>query len=335
MVREDRPTLIEIVDLKMWFPLRSGFLSTLFGWGRDRYLRAVDGITFDLRRGEILGLAGESGSGKTTTGMTAIRLYEPTSGSIRFEGQDLKDLSPENLRAFRCKAQIIFQDPYGSLNPKFPIFHVIEEPLIIHKIGNNRTEKELRVRQALEQCGLTPAEAFFDKYPHQLSGGQRQRIAITRAMVLQPEFIVADEPVSMLDVSIRAGILNILKSLSQDVGVAILYISHDLSTIRYICHRTAIMYLGRIVEIGPTLSVLENPFHPYSKALISAIPVPDPHYHRERLNIKGEIPNPIDLPPGCRFYTRCENAEKRCSEEEPTLKFVEEGHQVACHQALN
>jgi peptide/nickel transport system ATP-binding protein len=315
--------------VRTWFPVRTGLIASLAGEGA-LHVHAVDGVSFAIHEGEVLGLVGESGSGKTTTGMTALRLYEPTAGEIRFRGASVAGLGAGEQRAFRRHAQIVFQNPYESLNPRFRIADWVAEPLVIHRIGTAQERGE-RVVGALEDVELRPARDFLERFPHELSGGQRQRVAIARAVVVEPAFIVADEPVSMLDVSIRAGILNLLRRFSRERGLAILYISHDIATVRYLCHRTATMYAGQIVEIGPTDSVLRNPQHPYTQALIAAVPVPDPRVRRPRVSLPGEIPSLVRPPEGCRFASRCPFVMDVCKTVAPPLRPTDGGRHVACH----
>jgi len=291
----------------------------------------VDGVSFEVGRGEILGLVGESGSGKTTTVMNVLGLDEPTEGQILFDGQSVPALAHGRQRAqLRQQIQLIFQDPYEALNPRQTVFSTVAEPLEVHRQVRGRAEKEQRVRAALEAAGLKPPETFFNRYPQELSGGQRQRVVIAGALVLNPRLLVADEPVSMLDVSVRADILNLLRGLRDERGITILYITHDLATAAYFTDRIAVMYLGRIVEIGPTRQVLSEPRHPYTQALLSVIPVPNPRHRRKRVILEGETPNPIDIPPGCRFHPRCPLVFEQCSQAEPWLESVGEGHQAAC-----
>jgi len=318
--------IVRVRNLRKWFPVRTGLLHGLIS-REKRYVKAVDGISFDIKKREIYGLAGESGCGKTTTGRVILRLLEPTAGEVHLGKQDVFALTKRELNELRKRAQIIFQDPYESLDPKMNIFDFVAEPLVVHKIGN---EEEL-VANALKTVELTPPEEFFYRFPHELSGGQRQRVAIARAMILNPEFIVADEPVSMLDVSIRSSILKLMFKLRDEMGISYLYITHDLATARQVCDRTAIMYLGKFAEETTTEELLKNPLHPYTKALVAAVPVPDPTARKSKVVISGEIPSPIDLPPGCRFRPRCPYAMEICKREEPSLVEVESNHKVACH----
>ncbi len=326
---EPHRAVIDVIDVRTWFPVRTGLIASLVG-GAAQHVHAVDGVSFAIHEGEVLGLVGESGSGKTTTGMTALRLYEPTGGEILFRGASVTRLSTGAQRAFRRNAQIVFQNPYESLNPRFRVADWVAEPLVIHAMGTPRERAE-RVVRALEDVELRPAADFLERFPHELSGGQRQRVAIARAVVIEPAFLVADEPVSMLDVSIRAGILNLLRRFSCNRGVAILYISHDIATVRYLCHRTATMYAGQIVEIGSTDAVLRRPQHPYTQALIAAIPVADPRVRRPRVSLPGEVPDLVRPPRGCRFSSRCPFLMDISLNEPPPLIAVEDGRQVACH----
>ncbi len=320
-------TLVEVRNLKKYFPVSRGLFKKV-----KNYVHAVDDISFTIKRGEVLGLAGESGCGKTTTGKLLVRLEDPTDGSIYLNGVDIATLEGKELKRFRRNVQMIFQDPYESMNPRLTIYDTIAEPLAVQKIGNI-IERQERVAEMLRLVGLTPPESFLFRFPHELSGGQRQRVAIARAMVLNPAFIVADEPTSMLDVSIRAGIMKLMLDLREKFEISYLYITHDLAVARYMCDRLAIMYLGKIVEMGETEEVLQNPLHPYTKALISAVPVPDPTYRREPLEIKGMISRPIDPPPRCRFYDRCPIATPRCEEDpHPPLEDKGGGHLVACYE---
>lgn len=310
--RPDTATeLIGVQDLKRHFPVAQGTFARLRRDFKPLAVHAVDGISLQVFEGEILGLAGESGSGKTTTAETLVRLQEVTSGSIRFAGQQVEELRGRELKAFRRHAQMVFQDPYETLNPRFSIEDIVGEPLKVHGLARGK-ELERLVTQALEQAGLRPAELFLERFPHELSGGQRQRVSIARAIVLEPRFIIADEPVSMLDVSIRAGVLNLLRQFRDKLGISIVYVSHDLPTIRYVADRTAIMYLGQVIELGPTESVVQERKHPYTQLLLDASPEPDPEVVKPPLEAHGEIPSAIDLPNGCRFHTRCPVALAHC-----------------------
>lgn len=318
--------LIEVRNLKKYFPIKKGIVFQK----RVGDVKAVDDISFEIYRGEILGLVGESGCGKTTTGRTMIHLMEPTDGKVFYDGMDLGELPPEDLRKLRTKLQIIFQDPYASLNPRMTVGNIIGEAMIYHGIVP-KENKDSRVTELLEMTGLTSNCAT--RYPHEFSGGQRQRIGIARALALEPEFIVCDEPISALDVSIQAQVVNLLKSLQQDLGLTYLFIAHDLSMVRHISDRVAVMYLGKIVEITESKSLYRSPLHPYSQALLSAVPIPDPEVeeNREYSVLQGDVPNPANPPLGCNFNTRCPYAFERCFYEEPELKEYEDGHRVACH----
>ncbi len=301
------------------------------GWGgEERVVRAVDGVSFELARGEILALVGESGCGKSTLALTLMHLEEPTSGRVEFEGQEITHAAGSARKALSRRIQMIFQDPYESLNPTQTIAEIVAEPLVVHKLATDRAEREGRVKQALEDAGLRPAEDYLHRYPHELSGGQRQRVVIAGALVLEPTLLLADEPVSMLDVSIRAEVLNLLHELRQTRGISVLFITHDLGTVSYFADRVAVMYLGRIVEIGATSDVLLNPQHPYTQALLSVVPVPNPRLRRQRVILQGETPNPIAIPPGCRFHPRCPVAVARCREVDPAFVPITEGHEAAC-----
>jgi peptide/nickel transport system ATP-binding protein len=319
MTENSSVALLELNDVKKWFPVRRNIISELLDRNR-RYVKAVDGVSLTVQRGEILGLVGESGSGKSTLGELIVRLQEPTHGGIKFDGTDITHIKPRNLPSFRRGVQIIFQDPYATLNPRFTIFRTIAEPLIVNRLGDQNAMKE-RVKLALKRAGLNPDDKLLGSYPFQLSGGQRQRVAIARAI---------DEPVSMLDVSIRSGILNLLRELRDSMGLTIIFVSHDLSTVQYLCDRIAIMYLGNIVEIGPTASVIGNALHPYSRALLNAVPVIDPDMSRERMEITGELPNAMSIPAGCRFASRCPFVQDDCRQVEPELAALQQNHLVRC-----
>jgi len=326
-----KETLIKVEDLKKWFPVRMGFFETLLT-RKELFVRAVDGINFDVARDEIFGLVGESGSGKTTTGRLMLRLIEPTTGKIIFDGKDITAIPEKRFKLLRRKMQIIFQDPYESLNPRMTVFDILAEPLRVQGLAHE-VELEERVYKTLEDVELVPPQEFFYRYPHELSGGQRQRVATARGLILEPEFIVADEPVSMLDVSIRAEVLNLMFELMEKYHVSFLYITHDLALARHICDRLAVMYLGKIMEKGSTESIVYEPLQPYTRALMAAVPTPDPTAKRIEVVIKGEIPSPVNPPSGCRFHTRCpEMVGDICRKEEPPLIDMGDGHFVACHK---
>ncbi len=317
--------LLEVEGLTKHFPVRSGF------FGRSRgALRAVDGVSLSLAPGETLGLVGESGSGKTTLGRLILRLIEPTAGSVRFGGEDVLALDRKGLRAKRREMQIIFQDPYASLNPRMQVGDIVGEALVIHRIASGRERRE-RVVELLRTVGLGP-EAL-NRYAHEFSGGQRQRIGIARALAVLPRFIVADEPVSALDVSIQAQILNLLLDLQERFGLTYLFISHDLRVVEHVSDRVAVMYLGRIVELAPRESLYKRPLHPYTQALLSAIPLPDPRRRKRRIILEGDVPSPIHPPPGCAFHTRCPYAQARCREETPVWREILPAQFAACHFA--
>ncbi|MBI1277157.1 MAG: ATP-binding cassette domain-containing protein [Anaerolineaceae bacterium] len=325
--------ILEVTDIEKHYPLGRGLIGSLLSQP-EQIVRALDGVSFSIKNGEILGLVGESGSGKSTTALSVLGLTTPTKGTITFDGENvIEALKGSKRLAFRRKMQMIFQDPYEALNPRQTIYQIVSEPLEVHNITRDKTEKRERVIEALSQAGLKPPENFFDRYPDELSGGQRQRVVIAAALILRPQLLVADEPVSMLDVSIRAEILNLLRQLRDDHGISILYITHDLATAGFFTDRIAVMYLGRIVEIGTTVDILQHPKHPYTRALISVIPAPNPRNRRERVILQGEIPNPTNIPSGCRFHPRCPVAIDDCRKIDPQLLPIAGVHQTACIRA--
>jgi peptide/nickel transport system ATP-binding protein len=322
-------TALEVKDLIKHYPVRGSILGPFAG--QRRVVHAVDGISFAVIPGEILGLVGESGCGKTTTGKLVTRLEAPTSGSIVFQGRDIAGLSQSQLRAVREDLQIIFQDPYDSLDPRYTVEMAVQEPLRAQGVG--AVERRRRVEETLEMVELRPARMFMSRYPHELSGGQRQRVAIARAMIVRPRFVIADEPVSMLDVSIRAGLLTLMRKWNQELGVSFLFITHDLGVARYMSHRIVVMYLGKIVETGLTEAVIGQPKHPYTQMLIAAVPDPDPRNRRVEQELRGEVASAIDPPSGCRFHPRCPLAQAICAEQEPALRELRDGRLAACHFA--
>jgi oligopeptide/dipeptide ABC transporter ATP-binding protein len=325
--------LLEVTDLKTYYQVRRG-LTERATRAPQLWVHAVDGVSFRLARGEMMALVGESGCGKTTTAQTILGMVKPTSGAIRLNGTNIANLGERQLRPLRRTLQMIYQDPYESLDPRFRVRESVEEPMLVHGIGRSRAEREKLAVEALERAGLSPARMFLDRYPHELSGGQRQRVAIAAALVLGPDLLLADEPVSMLDVSVRAGVLSLLDTLRRNGEMGILMITHDLSTAARFADRIAVMYLGRIVEHGPASDVISNPQHPYTKALLSVVPKRDPRERATPQILTGETPNPVDVPSGCRFHPRCPVAEGRCRREDPQLRLpaavTTPTHQAAC-----
>jgi len=315
--------LIEVTDLRKFYPVRKGILGRTVG-----QVHAVDGISFSIGIGETLGLVGESGCGKSTVGRAVLRLIEPTSGAIKVRGQDITHLPKAAMRPLRRQMQIVFQDPFSSLNPRIRAGEIVGEPLKVHGVGD-KVERAERVAQLFARVGLRPQQ--MRNYPHQFSGGQRQRVSIARALALDPGFIVADEPVSALDVSIQAQVINLLMDLQRDAKLSYLFISHNLAVVEHIAHRVAVMYLGRIVEYADKATLFAAPLHPYTEALLAAVPIPDPALKRQKQHVGGDVPSPINPPTGCHFHPRCRYAEARCRVESPLLREVAPGHTVACH----
>jgi oligopeptide transport system ATP-binding protein len=324
-IENNNDYILEVENLKMYFPIRRGVIQRHVG-----DVKAVDGVSFSVKGGETLGLVGESGCGKTTTGRAIIRLYKPTAGQVHFEGEDLVKLKGDHLRMMRRKMQMIFQDPYASLNPRMSVEAIVGEPLMVHKIAKGKEKAEI-VDHLLTIVGLNPS--LKKRYPHEFSGGQRQRIGLARALALNPDLIICDEPISALDVSIQAQVVNLLEELQERLGLTYIFIAHDLSMVRHISDRVAVMYLGKIVELTDRHTLYNNPLHPYTQALLSAVPVPDPviEKNRERILLHGDLPSPAHPPKGCNFSTRCPVAIDICSEVEPDYLEVEPGHFCACH----
>ncbi len=318
--------LLEVKDLKKYFPVTGGFFKKTVG-----YVKATDGVSFTINEGETLSLVGESGCGKSTTGRAILRLHEPTSGEVSFGGKDIIKASKEEMKELRKEMQIVFQDPYSSLNPRMTVGQILSEPIVHHGLMKKGKGLENRVIELLEKCGL--AGYHINRYPHQFSGGQRQRIGIARALTLNPSFIVADEPVSALDVSIQSQVLNLMMDLQEDLGLSYLFISHDLSVVKHISDRVGVMYLGSLVELTSKKKLFDNPKHPYTQALLSAIPVPNPKTRKKQIILKGDIPSNVNPPSGCKFHTRCPYAESVCKEQVPALREVGDEHFVACHLA--
>ena len=323
--------LVRVEHVSKFFPLQSGLIASLLTHGKIPTVKAVDDVSFSIQKGEVFGLAGESGSGKSTLGRLVLRLLEPTAGKVIFDGIDLGSLSAEEMRLLRSRMQIVFQDPLASLNPRMTLGQAIDHPAKIHMSGLTPSERREKVLDILEAVEMNPPATFYDLYPHQISGGQRQRIVLARALITRPSLVVADEPVAMADVSVRALLLDLMMKLKEEFDLTYLFITHDLATAKYVCNRIAILYLGKLCEVGTVEDVYKHPIHPYTHALLDAVPVPDPRYRRTEPMPPGEIPNAIDPPPGCHFHPRCPFAQAVCSVEEPPLLEITPGHWVACH----
>lgn len=318
--------LLTVQGLKKYFPIRKGILRRTVGW-----VQAVDGVSMYVDKGEALGLVGESGCGKSTLGRCIVKLLEPTEGKMIYDGEDIGTMGSDQIKSYRRKVQAIFQDPYSSLNPRMSVGAIVGEPLKVHSLYTP-SEQKIRVKNLLLKVGISPD--YGSRFPHEFSGGQRQRIGIARALALEPEFIICDEPVSALDVSIQAQVINLLDDLKEEFDLSYLFIAHDLSVVEHVCDRIAVMYLGKVVEIAKDTVLYSNPLHPYTQALLSAIPVPDPKRKKKRTILEGEVPSPINPPAGCRFHTRCSEARQVCEQEEPSMKMVGHEHYVACYKYL-
>ena len=318
-------TLLRVEDLKIYYPVAGS------GFGKKEFVKAVDGVTFEVKKGEVFGIVGESGCGKSTLGRGVCKLENLTSGHVYLDGEDITEYNDRRMRSIRKKVQMVFQDPYASLNPRMSVFDIIAEPLLVHHLYQDKADLEKKVLDLLHRVGLDDYHA--NRYPHEFSGGQRQRIGIARALAVEPSLIIADEPVSALDVSIQAQVLNLLNELKHDLDLTYIFVAHDLSVVEYISDRVGVMYLGNFVEVGEKEKIYSNPMHPYTQALLSAVPVPDPQVSRsrQRIVLEGDIPSPMNPPSGCRFHTRCPYATEKCKQVVPTFKEYEKGHWVACH----